>query len=69
MVGWRAALLDKPHLFRYCNRAIKIRNHSRSAAPNRASSILDKNLLGLFDQVRQLFSSGGCADKIYRKER
>jgi hypothetical protein len=69
MIGWWAALLDKPQLFRYCNRAIKIRNHSHSAVPNRASSILDKNLLGLFDQVRQLFSSGGCADKIYRKER
>jgi hypothetical protein len=69
MIGWRAALLDKPRLFSYCNRAIKIRNHSSSAASNRASSILDKNLLGLFDQVRQLFLSGGCADKIYRKER
>jgi hypothetical protein len=61
--------LDKLRLFSYRNRAIKIRNHSRSAASNPASSTLDKNLLGLFDQAYQLGSSGGCAEQIYRKER
>jgi hypothetical protein len=63
-----AARLDKPRIFSYRYRAIKIRNHPRSAASNRASSILDKNLLGLFDQVHQRFSSGGCAEQIDHKE-
>jgi hypothetical protein len=63
-----AALLDKPRLFGYRNRAIKIRNHPRGAASDRASSILGKNLLGLFDQVHELFSSGGRAGQIDHKE-
>jgi hypothetical protein len=64
----RAALLDKPRLFGYRNRAIKIRNHPRGAASDRASSIMDKDLLGLFYQVHRLFSSCGRAEQIDHKE-
>lgn len=63
------ALLDKPLLFSYRNRAIKICNHPLSAASTRASSILDKNPLGLFDQAINYFHQADAPNKIYRKER